>query len=625
MSGTGRRGSCDITVRNIAPWDALEFLEHARPSTRPLEWLADCSDWISSEFGLDPVKDFDQFIKYVELQLLQSNLADSTVPGSGIDPLLVTPNPNPARRPSNAARQAPRQKKQTGATPLLVEILSITEIAHSAFSILNTHQTRLDRADLGLAHGENAEQHRDEDEGPVPRFPRGMLRFELSDGLTTFRAIEFRPLPQLELDTTPLGYKMFLKSTPIRNGIAFLEPSNVILKGYRTEDHDINSQQVFLALLMKRLGRPDPPPEAPIAAQPRVNPPDSVPAQPARQHQPPPVARPPSPPTDLDDMYVDDDVDPDVLREMGIQMDEAIDMQENKRLGIAQPPVRPSTSKEKSVASSDPKQTLRVNTTIASPPLKASSSSSVRTSSYFTAHTPESKLIPDIDLSPRHILPPELEPDVDMDWIIDDPEPSKLPDKKLGSTSAKPPTASAKHVPPGKRPSSPDSYDELLFDMDMDESFLEQVGMIEQGALGTGADSKGKGKGKDTKTEGRPNVAPARKTPSGPALGTKPFVTCPVFPSRAEPSTRMPSNTRRATSASSLSDSTKSVIPRSTQSSDRRLPRDPSLIIISSSEDEVLGSRSLTKPLDLARSRATKGKEIAREEVADSEVIDISD
>ncbi|KAG6374395.1 hypothetical protein JVT61DRAFT_4432 [Boletus reticuloceps] len=583
----------------------------AQPSNKcHQEWLADCSDWISSEFGLDPVKDFDQFIKYVELQLLQSNLADSTVPGSGIDPLLVSSQPEssstPIQRPTPCP-PSPSPEKENG---------------RDSFSILNTHQTRLDRADLGLAHGENAEQHRDEDEGPVPRFPRGMLRFELSDGLTTFRAIEFRPLPQLELDTTPLGYKMFLNSTPIRNGIAFLEPSNVILKGYRTEDHDINSQQVFLSLLRKRLGRPDPPPEAPIAAQPRVNPPESVPAQPARQHQPPPVARPPSPPTDLDDMYVDDDVDPDVLREMGVQMDEAIDIQENQRLGIAQPPARPSTSKEKSVASSDLKQILRVDTAIASPPPKASSSSSVKTSSYFTAHTSESKLIPDIDLSPRHILPPELEPDVDMGWLIDDPE---LPDKKLGSTSAKPPTASAKHVPPGKRPSSPDSYDDLLFDMDVDESFLEQVGMIEQGALGTGANSKGKGKGKDIKTEGRPNVAPARKTPSGPALGTKPFATCPVFPSRAESSTRMPSNARRATSASSSSDSTKSVIPRSTQSSDRRLPRDPSLIIISSSEDEVPGSRSLTKPPDLARRRATKGKEIDREEAADSEVIDISD
>lgn len=210
-----------------------------RPRTSPAnerhqEWVSDCSDWISSELGLDPTRNFDQFIHHVEAQLLQSNLADSTVPGSGIDPLLVASNPGPARpRPSTArrtARHAPPQKKTTGATPLLVEIKSITEIAHSAFNLLNTHQTRLDRADLGLAHEDNnAELHPDEDEGPVPKFPRGMLRFELSDGLTTFRAIEFRSLPQLELSTTPLGYKVRILSIspfthPHRPSRCFLNP-----------------------------------------------------------------------------------------------------------------------------------------------------------------------------------------------------------------------------------------------------------------------------------------------------------------------------------------------------------------------------------------------------------------
>ncbi|KAF8554622.1 hypothetical protein OG21DRAFT_1484547 [Imleria badia] len=593
------------------------------------EWLADCSDWLSSELGLDPVRDFDQFIQHVETQLLQSNLADSTVPGSGIDPLLVAANPDAARpRPSNVrrpARQAARQKQTIGTTPLLVEITSITEIAHSAFSLLNTHQTRVDRADLGLAQDEDAEQHRDEDEGPVPRFPRGMLKFELSDGLTTFRAIEFKFLSQLELGTTSLGYKMLLNSTPIRNGIAFLEPSNVTLKGYRTEDHDINSEQVFLSSLRKRLGRPDPPPEAPVAAQPRVNPPEPVQAQPARQHQPPPVARPPSPPVNFDDMYVDDDVDPDVLREMAIQMDEAIDMQENRRPGLPAPPPAkpPSTSKEKPAASSNPKQALRLDTTIASSALNApSTSSTARTSPYFTAHSSASKPIPEIGLSPLPVPPSDSELDFDINWDIDDPKPSKLPTKKIGSTSAKPPpTAPAKHVPPEKQPSSPDPYDDLSFDMDVDESFLEQVGMIEQGALGSGANNKGKGKGKDTRTEGRPSEAPARKT----APGTKLLATCPVSTSAAEPGMRMQSSTKRATSASSLSGSTESPMPQSTQSSGRRLPRDPSLIVISSSENEAPRGQGAAKPFNLARRRANKGRRLDRDEVPDSDVIDISD
>jgi RecQ-mediated genome instability protein 1 len=143
------------------------------------------------------------------------------VPGTGIEPQLVPPGiPNPTRVHAGRARgqqrpaQGPRRQKQTtGPVPLLVEVRSITDIAQSAFSLLNTHQTRLDRADLGLAqgdanHGGEQQQQVEEDEGPVPRFPRGMLRFELSDGCTTFRAIEFRSLAELELGVTPLGYKV---------------------------------------------------------------------------------------------------------------------------------------------------------------------------------------------------------------------------------------------------------------------------------------------------------------------------------------------------------------------------------------------------------------------------------
>ncbi|KAG8213302.1 hypothetical protein J3R82DRAFT_11781 [Butyriboletus roseoflavus] len=622
-------------MHRVRAWVAQNYQKPAIDQ----EWLADCSDWLSSELGLHPSRDFDQFIQHVEAQLLQSNLADSTIPGSGIDPLLFTSNTNPARprpRPSSVPRthQASRPKKTTGSIPLLVEIKSITEIAHSAFSLLNTHQTRLDREDLGLAQEENAEQHRDEDDGPVPRFLRGMLRFELSDGLTTFRAIEFRSLPQLELGTTPLGYKMLLESTPIRNGIAFLEPANVTLKGYRTEDHDINSEQVFLSSLRKRLGRSDPPSDAPVAAQPRVNPPDqSVPAQPARQHQLPPVVQPQAPPADIDGMYIDDDVDPDVAREMAVHMDEAIDTK-NQRVGIcAPPPARPPpSSKEKPAVSSNPKQALRLDTTVASSSLNApSTSSTVKTSPYFTAHSPESKPIPDIGLSPRPAPPPNPELDFGITWDVDDPELSKLPVKKLGSTSARPPsTTPAKRViSPEKRPTSPDPYDDLSFDMDVDESFFEQVGMIEEGALGADTNNTRKDKGKDTCTEGttshsRPSAASTRNRLSGSVVGTNFLVKCPVSPSGAELSTRMQGSAKRVTIASSLSGSTESPMPQCTRSSDHRLPRDPSLIVISS-EDEVLGGDSTARPLNLARRRAHKRRKMDQDQVADSDVINISD
>ena len=325
-------------------------------------------------------------------------------------------------------------------------------------------------------------------------------------------------------------------------------------------------------------------------------------------------------------MYVDD-VDPDVLREMTIQMDEEIDSQDNRRRGTrALPPARPPPpSKGKPAANSNPVQALRVNTTIASSslrPTSTSSSSSVKTSPYFTAHSSEHEPIPDIGLSPHPARPLKLEPDFNFARDMD-AEPSNLPLERIGSTSVRPATtAPGKHVPP---PSSPDSYDDLSFDMEVDDSFLEQVGMIEQGALGAGANSKGKGKGKDTRIEGHLSRAPARKTPSGSAPGTKPLTACSVSSSGAESSTRMQSSTNRATSASSLSGSTDSPMPQSTQSSDRRLPRDPSLIVISSSEDETPGAHNTDKPLNLARRRANKKRRMDQDVVADSDVIDISD
>lgn len=120
----------------------------------------------------------------------------------------------PSSRPNRRPPGQRRKKVDSGPTPLLVEIRSITEIAHSAFSLLNTHQTRLDRADLGLARDEDNQQEprqQDEDEGPISRFPRGMLRFELSDGRTRFRAIEYRSMPDLVLGETPLGYKASIR------------------------------------------------------------------------------------------------------------------------------------------------------------------------------------------------------------------------------------------------------------------------------------------------------------------------------------------------------------------------------------------------------------------------------
>lgn len=138
----------------------------------------------------------DAILYNVETQLLQSNLSDSMLAGTGL--------PQDVAELSNGKIPGP---------PVLVEVVSMTEIGQSAFNLQNVRQARLERADLaGLAEqndeggGEGGEEQ--EEAGRVPKYPRSMLKFELSDGATTLHAIEYRRIPDFELGTTPLGYKV---------------------------------------------------------------------------------------------------------------------------------------------------------------------------------------------------------------------------------------------------------------------------------------------------------------------------------------------------------------------------------------------------------------------------------
>ncbi|ETW83146.1 hypothetical protein HETIRDRAFT_126445 [Heterobasidion irregulare TC 32-1] len=188
--------------------------------------------------------------------------------------------------------------------PVLVQITSLTEIGHSAFTLQNIRQTRIDRADLAGLGGDDAE-----DEGPVPRYPRSMLRLQLSDGFTTINAIEFRNLPDLILGETPLGYKLMLKNAFVRRGIVFLEPKYVILKGHQAEDLEAHQDRDLVRGLRSRMGLEDlpepdeqPPDEvveiAPVnATNPVLAPPPALtaPAPPRAPTQTPPNPEPRSP------------------------------------------------------------------------------------------------------------------------------------------------------------------------------------------------------------------------------------------------------------------------------------------------------------------------------------------
>ncbi|KAJ6576612.1 hypothetical protein DFH09DRAFT_1078188 [Mycena vulgaris] len=255
------------------------WLDEHYPSPRvDPEWLDACYAWVTAEHHLDPAANMPAIIEQVEAQLLQSDLCDSMSHGTGIPLALLT-------APSGTL---------TG--PILVEITAITEVGSSALSLDQVRVARAERlaAGAGAGDGENEADLEVDGEGPVPNYPRSMLRFELSDGATPLPAIEYRPLPDLVLGVTPLGYKLVLRNVFIRRGIAFLEPACVTFKGHQTEDREILQEADFARGLRHRLGRPEPEPElAPqvqqaAAVQPAPAPPPQEIRSPLREISPPP-------------------------------------------------------------------------------------------------------------------------------------------------------------------------------------------------------------------------------------------------------------------------------------------------------------------------------------------------
>jgi RecQ-mediated genome instability protein 1 len=154
-----------------------------------------------------------QLIKQTEEQLLFSDLAHSL--SSGALPVDIG---------SSDESKIPGR--------VLVQVLSITDISHSALQLSDIHKRRKEHAASLLAVVGGATQASgsfSSSRPPPPQstaattttldgeggeadmplnFPRGMLSLQLSDGFTTVKAIEYRTIPQLSLETTQLGCKV---------------------------------------------------------------------------------------------------------------------------------------------------------------------------------------------------------------------------------------------------------------------------------------------------------------------------------------------------------------------------------------------------------------------------------
>lgn len=121
----------------------------------------------------------------------QSDLDDSMAPDTGLPTNIASLTSGRIGKPPN---------------PILVQIVSMTEIGHSAFQLLNVRQTRIDRADLAGLIEAGVED--EEESEPIPKYPRSTLSLELTDGSVMMRAMEYKRMPDLELGVTPLGCKV---------------------------------------------------------------------------------------------------------------------------------------------------------------------------------------------------------------------------------------------------------------------------------------------------------------------------------------------------------------------------------------------------------------------------------
>ncbi|CAE6443216.1 unnamed protein product [Rhizoctonia solani] len=222
-----------------------------RPLINP-EWLIACYEYITTELGISS-NDFEGLKTHVEEQLLQSSLSDSAVHDTGF------PDPN----------SHDIKIKNT-----LCEIVALTEIGHSAFTLKNVRQARVDKEDLAGLAGDLE----DGEDYTIPKYPRSMLRFELSDGTKTMRAIEYRRIPDFELGVTPLGTKIYVKEANVRRGIIYLElliattnPTWILM----LPEEDPETEQNIRMESRQPERRIEPPPAAPVIA-PRISAPHTT-------------------------------------------------------------------------------------------------------------------------------------------------------------------------------------------------------------------------------------------------------------------------------------------------------------------------------------------------------------
>lgn len=171
---------------------------NAKPSTQQglQEWLEQCYEWAIEQDGIGPVPPYpSQLFKLIENQLLESNLCDSMDVTTGL--------------PQDIGHFS--TKLQLTGPPVLVEVVDKDDTGISAFQLDQVRKAREERIrESGFDENGEGDEEADievEGEGPLPKYPRATLSLMLSDGRTQFKALEYKPLPELSLPKIPYGLK----------------------------------------------------------------------------------------------------------------------------------------------------------------------------------------------------------------------------------------------------------------------------------------------------------------------------------------------------------------------------------------------------------------------------------
>ncbi|KRZ58346.1 RecQ-mediated genome instability protein 1 [Trichinella nativa] len=215
------------------------FFEKNHILTLP-EWIGECLDYLSDELGNDHPSD-DEVVDLVYKQWLFSDLREFS--------LQIFPH-NSANTVLNGN--------------YCVQINSLLDVSRSFYSQYQSFTGKLE-----LDDSENDDENRSNEKTDKDRKNCRMVVMELTDGITTLRAMEYHPIPQLELNLMPgckvhgwidlifqlnsFSGKVVRLTGPIRciNEMLLLKSENITILGGSCDS--LESENSTLALITKKL------------------------------------------------------------------------------------------------------------------------------------------------------------------------------------------------------------------------------------------------------------------------------------------------------------------------------------------------------------------------------------